>query len=223
MNGDETTRKPPGPGGVDCAEFEVLLADALDGRLNAVQIERFDAHLASCRTCAPMFGESKLGQAFLQTLTTEELEPPPFVIESILRETVGTVHTRVKVEARQSWIDRLRELKWVEPMVATVRQPRFAMTFGMAFFSITMLMNVFGLKLSSFKQVDLRPSAIRQTYYETTGKVQKYYENIRWVYEIESAIRELRGTEASGEVQEKTKPESDASAIPGGDENTKRP
>jgi len=40
--------------------------------------------------------------------------------------------------------------------------------------------------------VDLRPSAIRRSYYETSGKVEKYYENIRFVYEIESRLREFR-------------------------------
>lgn len=227
MHGDDTTRKPPEQRGVDCAEFEVLLADALDGRLDAAQIERFDAHLASCRACAPMFGESKLGQAFLQTLNTEEVEPPPFVMENILRETVGTVHTRVKVEEKKSWIDRIREVKWLEPVIATVRQPRFAMSFGMAFFSISMLMNVFGLKMSSLKDVDLRPTAIKKTYYETTGKVQKYYENIRWIYELESQLQALRGATQTGAAnttqssQENAKPETDPSAAPGNDENNK--
>jgi len=38
----------------------------------------------------------------------------------------------------------------------------------------------------------LRPSAIRRTYYETQGRVVKYYENIRFVYEIESRVRQLK-------------------------------
>ena len=78
-------------GGVDCSEFEVLLADALDGRLDQSQIERFDAHLEMCPRCAPMFGEAKLGQSWMQTLKEDELEPPVFVVENILRETVVPV------------------------------------------------------------------------------------------------------------------------------------
>jgi hypothetical protein len=182
-------------GGVDCSEFEVLLADALDGRLDQSQIERFDAHLEMCPRCAPMFGEAKLGQSWMHTLKEDEIEPPVFVVENILRETVGTVHTRVKVEKaepQKSWIDRLKEMPVLKPVFGTVMQPRFAMSFGMAFFSITMLMNVLGIKVTSFRHVDLRPSAISHTYYETKGKLVKYYENMRLVYEIESRMNDIK-------------------------------
>jgi hypothetical protein len=188
-------QQPANPGGVDCTEFEVLLADALDGRLDETQIERFDSHLEKCPRCAPMFGEAKLGQAWLQTLKTEELEPPAFVMENILRETVGTLHTKVKpqvAEPRLGWFDRLKEMPVFKPVYGTVMQPRFAMSFGMAFFSITMLMNVLGIKVSSFKHVDLRPSAISREYHEAKGKVVKYYENLRLVYQLEVGVNDLK-------------------------------
>jgi putative zinc finger protein len=193
----DKTRKPqpPKPGGVDCTEFEVLLADALDGRLDETQIERFDAHLEMCPRCAPMFGEAKLGQSWMQTLKEDMVEPPAFVVENILRETVGTVHTRVKpevAEPKTSWIDRLKEMAILKPVFGTVMQPRFAMSFGMAFFSITMLMNVLGVKVTSLRHVDLRPSAISRQYYETKGKVVKYYENMRLVYEIETRVEDVK-------------------------------
>ena len=73
-----------------------------------------------------------------------------------------------------------------------MRQPRFAMSFGMAFFSLSIAMSVAGVKPSDLKQVDLRPSALKRTYYTTTAKVVKYYENIRFVYEIESRVREFK-------------------------------
>jgi Putative zinc-finger len=197
MKEKDKTRKPepPKPGGVDCTEFEVLLADALDGRLDGPQIERFDAHLEMCPRCAPMFGEAKLGQSWMQTLKEDELEPPVFVVENILRETVGTVHTRVKPqvpEPKLNWLDRLKEMPVFKPVFGAVLQPRFAMSFGMAFFSITMLMNVLGVKVTSLRHVDLRPSAISHQYYETKGKVVKYYENLRLVYEIETRVDDVK-------------------------------
>jgi len=48
------------------------------------------------------------------------------------------------------------------------------------------------VKLSDIRHVDLRPTAIKRNYYETSGKVVKYYENIRFVYEIESRVREFK-------------------------------
>jgi hypothetical protein len=66
------------------------------------------------------------------------------------------------------------------------------MSFGMAFFSLTITMSLAGVKLGDLRHADLRPSAIKRNYYETTGKVVKYYENIRFVYEIESRVREFK-------------------------------
>jgi hypothetical protein len=40
--------------------------------------------------------------------------------------------------------------------------------------------------------VSLRPSAIRHSYYNTQARVVRYYENIRFVYEVESRVRELK-------------------------------
>ncbi len=77
------------------------------------------------------------------------------------------------------------------------------MSFGMAFFSLSISLSLAGVKLSDVKQVDLRPSAIKRTYYETSGRVVKYYENIRFVYEIESRMRELKRVTAPVESSPK--------------------
>jgi hypothetical protein len=66
------------------------------------------------------------------------------------------------------------------------------MSFAMAFFSITLLLNLAGVSLGELKHVDLRPSALVHGYYETQGRLVKYYENIRFVYEIESRVQQLK-------------------------------
>ena len=84
----------------------------------------------------------------------------------------------------------------MQPVVAqvwtTVRQPRFAMSFGMAFFSLSVALSVLGVKPADLRSVSLRPAAIRHTYYNTQARVVRYYENIRFVYEVESRVRELK-------------------------------
>jgi hypothetical protein len=96
--------------------------------------------------------------------------------------------------AQPSWVDRIQQ--WVAPVTAPVfalvRQPRFAMSFGMAFFSVSMALNIAGVKLADVRHVDLRPSAVVRQYHITTGRVVKYYENIRFVYEIESRVRDFK-------------------------------
>jgi hypothetical protein len=80
----------------------------------------------------------------------------------------------------------------MQPIWATVRQPRFAMSFGMAFFSLSVALSVLGVKPADLRQVSLRPAVIRHTYYNTQARVVRYYENIRFVYEVESRVRELK-------------------------------
>jgi hypothetical protein len=76
--------------------------------------------------------------------------------------------------------------------VAVSRQPRFAMSFGMAFFSISLTLSLAGVRVTDIRHLDLRPSAIKRAYYQTSAKITRYYENIRLVYEVESRVREFK-------------------------------
>jgi hypothetical protein len=78
------------------------------------------------------------------------------------------------------------------PVAAFVRQPRFVMSFGMIFFSFSLALNAAGVKPADVAKVNLRPSALRHAYNDAQIKVVKYYDNIRFVYEIESKLRELK-------------------------------
>lgn len=73
------------------------------------------------------------------------------------------------------------------------------MSFGMAFFTLSVSLSLAGVKLTDLRHLDLRPTAIRRSYYETTGRVVKYYENIRFVYEIESRVRQFKQSTAPAE------------------------
>ncbi len=85
------------------------------------------------------------------------------------------------------------------------------MSFGMAFFSLSISLSLAGVKLTDLRHVDLRPSAVKRNYYETSGRVVKYYENIRFVYEIESRVREFKQATVPAEPppEPKTKPRKD--------------
>jgi hypothetical protein len=90
-------------------------------------------------------------------------------------------------------------------MVNLARQPRFAMSFGMAFFSLSVTLSIAGVRVGDLAHLDLRPSAIKRTYYQTTAKVVKYYENIRVVYEVESRVREFKKATTPAEQPEPKK------------------
>jgi hypothetical protein len=181
--------------GMQCSDFDALLTEALDGTLAGVKLERFRAHATVCSICGPLFAEVDAGRRLLRSL--EEIEPPAHLVNNILAATSGIDTVRLHARAAQaqaSWMDRVRA--WAAPVFnpffGVIRQPRFAMSFGMAFFSITMALNVAGVKLSDLRHIDLRPSAISRGYHMTQGKVVKYYENIRFVYQIESKVREIK-------------------------------
>jgi hypothetical protein len=178
---------------MQCSEFDALLSDALDQILTGPKAQAFQAHAKSCPVCGPLLAEAEVGKRWLEQLV--EVDPPQHLIHNILAATTG-VDSRLPgtAAAQASWIDRMavRASAVLRPIVAVARQPRFAMSFGMAFFSLSVSLSLAGVKLGDLRHVDLRPSAIRRTYYETSGKVQKYYENIRFVYEIESRVREFK-------------------------------
>jgi hypothetical protein len=166
--------------GMRCNDFEALLSEALDQKLAGAKLESFQGHIRVCPMCGPLFAEVEAGQRWLKAL--EEVEPPSSMVRDILLVTTGV---------RPSWWEKLTTT-FFAPIVAAARQPRFAMSFGMAFFSLSLALNVSGVRLSGLRQLDLRPSAIKRSYYETSGKVQRYYDNIRFVYEIESRVREFK-------------------------------
>jgi len=182
--------------GMQCSEFDALLSEALDQRLSGEKLERFQAHARGCPTCGPLLAEADAGLRWLHELV--EVEPPVTLVDNILAATTGIdtarLHGTARAQAQPSWFDRLQAWadQLVRPILGVARQPRFAMSFGMAFFSLTITMSLAGVKLGDLRHADLRPSAIKRNYYETTGKVVKYYENIRFVYEIESRVREFK-------------------------------
>ncbi len=174
--------------GMQCLEFDALLAEALDGTLTGASRERFEAHRASCPSCGSMFAEARAGLRWLKGL--DEVEPPAKLVHNILAATIGRVEAAPQARPREGWWPRLRA--WVQPVFAPVLQPRFAMSFGMAFFSISLILNLAGVRLADVRHVDLSPSALLRGYYETQGRLVKYYENIRVVYEIESRVQQLK-------------------------------
>jgi hypothetical protein len=186
---------------MQCHEFDGLVSDALDGVLTGSKLDRFQAHSRTCSACGPLFAEVQAGRNWLKDLT--EVEPPVSLVTNILASTTGvdTQRLRVNVSVPQrspGWLERAQAWAsgWVsetvQPIWATVRQPRFAMSFGMAFFALSVALSVLGVKPADLRSISLRPSALRHTYYNTQARVVRYYDNIRLVYEVQAAASKLK-------------------------------
>jgi putative zinc finger protein len=180
--------------GMQCNEFELLLSDALDGVLSGPELDRFQAHARICKTCGPLLADAEAGRTWLKGLT--EVEPPASLVNNILASTTGVDTQRLRTmtrapQPRVSWWEHV-QASFLEPTWAIVRQPRFAMSFGMAFFALSVGLTVAGVKPKDLQQISLRPSAIRRTYYNTQARVVRYVDNVRAVYEVQAALRGIK-------------------------------
>src|SRR5215470_10913784 len=76
-----------GQNALQCAQFEALLTDALDGALDSSAAARFDDHRAGCQNCAVIFAETKAGMQLLQGL--DDAYPRGNLEHNILVATLG--------------------------------------------------------------------------------------------------------------------------------------
>jgi len=157
---------------------------------------------------------------WLQAL--DEAEPPRNLVHNILAQTIGALpseHIAAKPRG-EGWLEKLKER--LAPVFAPLATPRFAMSFGMAFFSITMLLGIAGFKLADLRNLDLSSKGLRRTYYETQAHVMRYYENLRLVYEIESRVRDLKRAGAP-ENEQDNKQQQPKQEAPAANPNQKNP
>ena len=180
--------------GMDCSEFEVLLADALDNAIPAGSKAAFDEHGHSCEVCGPMLAEALEGMLMVRGMA--ELEPPKNLVHNILAATSRQEATAEQIaeEAKLGWMDRLR--RSVRPQVGGLLHSRFAMSFAMAFFSLSITLTLAGVKVTDMKNMVEHPSMLRKNvvlgYTHVEAKVTSYYENLRLVYTMQAKVRELR-------------------------------
>lgn len=180
--------------GLECSEFEALLADALDNALTTESREGFEAHGRSCQVCGPLWAEAREGMRLVHGM--EDLEPPKNLVHNILAATSRKdVEAGAEAEAeKMGWLERLRG--GLRPSLAGLMHSRFATSFAMAFFSLTLTLTLAGVKISDVKNVDWHPSALRKSmvlgFTQVEAKVTSYYENLRLVYQVQAKVREMK-------------------------------
>lgn len=180
--------------GMQCAEFEAVLTEAVEGRLSAGQMQLFRSHAQTCSLCGPQFAEALEGYEFLRALP--EIEPPANLLHNILAAT-SEAEKAEKAAVPGAWQQLRKSMApFFAPVFAQVMQPRIAGSIAMAFFSITLLLNITGVRVADVKHLDLSPHGIKmnvqRSYIETSARVVKYYDSLRIVYEAETRWRELQ-------------------------------
>lgn len=201
------------PSSPACGQWETLLADALDGLLRPEDEAIFSTHMATCAACTEMFEEARRGREWLEFLSPEP-EVPADLLEKILS---GTGHGHV-VPGRLAVAGAPNAMTmppvWQQTgfsaRLKRFAEPRLMMTAAMAFFSIALTLSMAGVRLDVVKIGDLKPANVRSTLEKrimtASTPIVRYYDHLRFVYEVESRMRELRRETQSEQDQQKQQP-----------------
>jgi len=207
----ERTQFPNSPA---CGAWETLLTDALDGLLTPADEATFSAHKAICPACAALYEEARKGREWLEFLSPEP-EAPEGLLERVLART-GPGHVArgpLPAMAGSGVVPAFVVPVWQQPgffaRMRYVLQPRLVMTAAMAFFSIALTLSLTGVRLTTLRLADLRPRAVR-SYMErqlnmASVPIVRYYDHLRFVYEVESKVRQMR-SQSEGRSNEDTPP-----------------
>lgn len=182
---------------MNCAEFEIRLADYLDETLGTTDMRLLEDHAAVCAGCGELLADSTVGLKLLRT--AEEVAPPPDLL------------TRISYQAPAGRLRHpLEKQGFFSKLLQPILQPRLAMGMAMTILSFAMLERCTGIHVQHIQAADLSPVRIWGGLEDKTLRLKdravKYYENLRWVYEIETRLTALQGQSVDGAGQAKGTP-----------------
>jgi hypothetical protein len=191
------------PPQINCARCEAAISDAIDSSLGLdgdffpTHIRQaMELHLAGCAACARLYDEAQRGQAWLGFLKAERPTPPESLAARILAQT--SLHPMNAIAPALAVVGATpaQPRGFRMPSFAAIRSvlfhPQLAMTAAMAFFSITLTMNVTGVKLGQIHVADLSPSSLQRRFYQADAQVIRYYDNLRVVNDVESNVAKIQ-------------------------------
>jgi hypothetical protein len=174
---------------MNCADLEILLCDYMDGTLASDARSELEQHLAGCANCTELARDVTAAVGFIGRAA--DVEPPPELLTRILFNLPSAHHAR----ARQTGALRDFLHRWIQPVL----QPRFAMGFAMTILSFSLLGRYAGISPRQLTLDDLRPAKVWQAIddkaYRTWQRTTKFYQNLRFVYEIQTQLREWKQKE----------------------------
>jgi Putative zinc-finger len=170
-------------------ELENLSSDYLEGQLDKSRQAEVEEHLAGCSSCQEVLSDVRFA---IQTCRSAgEVMPPPWLVSRIRLTTMGEARTGIAEQ--------------VNAMLRSIRQPRVAYAVAMTVFSVSLIVNVAGLNLRSLNMGDLNPATwvyrANRAGHLLYARAEKFYDDLRIVYEIESRFRNAQSDTDSHEEQ----------------------
>ena len=168
---------------MNCAELDILLCEYVDGTLDAATRAAVERHLAVCPACAELARDSAAAVRFLGCAA--DVEPPAELVNRILFAAPWRQNPKSKPRA------------WLAGLLSPILQPRYVMSFAMTIVSFSLLRSV--IPLRGIGPNDLRPSKVLasvETRVEYAwGRVEKFYDNLKVVYKIQTTLRDWQQRE----------------------------
>ncbi len=179
-----------------CEQFEILLADSIDGELNAparaADRAAFEQHMAGCAACAEMARDVMSAVSFMEIAA--DVEPPPVLVAKILHGTKDGWELSLRAKGPRGWINRI---------FAPILQPRLVMGAMLTLMSVTMLSRCAGAPKKVLSAADLDPvrvwSSLDDRTHRMWDRAMKSYESMRLVYEIRGQIDDWKQKQAEEE------------------------
>ena len=191
-----------------CADVEILICDYLDGTLAAERKSAVARHLAECPACAELARDSAAAVEFMERAA--EVEPPPELITRILFDAPWS-KGRTKPKGARSWMAGI---------LGPILEPRFAMSMAMTILSLALLAR-FVAPVRQLRMSDLEPAevwaGIEDRAYRAWGRTVKFYDNLKFVYQIQTTLREWQQQgedQQSAPVQEAPERKTDEHKLP---------
>lgn len=173
-----------------CAEFEVLLCDAVDGTLTPVAEKAFAEHRAACPACDAMASDVLSAASFLAKVPA--VEPPKELVTKILFEVPAGKPAEAK--GVSGLFGRL---------FGPIFTPKLAMGMAMTVLSFSMIAQLFKGPSRNMTAADLNPVNVWQSVEDKAHRVWsrtvQYYDNLRLVIELQSQLDEWTAKEEDAE------------------------
>jgi hypothetical protein len=181
---------------LECRHIDELLCDYVDQALKPEQKQAFEAHVHSCAACAELVADVTGATNFLERVA--DVQAPRELITRILYNT----------PKQAPLLEKLSPKSWLRRFLSPLLQPRFAMGMAMTILSFSML-GKFVTPVRQMKASDLDPvkvfRSIDESVHRTWDNAVKYYDNLRLVYEIQTAIDDIKGADPKTSPEEAQK------------------
>ena len=162
-----------------CADAEILICDY--ATLSSAERFALERHLGECAACAELARDCAAAMKFMERAA--EVEPPPELVNRILFES--------RWKQQPSRAAGLRQ--WFGRILQPVLQPKLAMSMALTVLFLAALGRYVG-PARPLTSADFNPVRIWQSIddraYRGWQRSVKFYESIRFVYQIRSRLQE---------------------------------